>query len=110
MSPTFTRWIRFSISRPSGTGSHPTSRLIVPPTAPMPGCRAFGAGSRLMRSRYTIPIVASLTLAIGAVGAIGAGSFYSAADEALPSVRQYGYGENPGNDLDLYLPAAVAAA
>ncbi len=63
-----------------------------------------------MRSRYMIPIVASLTLAIGAVGAIGAGSFYSVADEARPDVRQYGYGENPGNDLDLYLPASVAAA
>ncbi|MBA3742704.1 MAG: alpha/beta hydrolase [Sporichthya sp.] len=63
-----------------------------------------------MRSRYTIPIVASLTLTVGAVGAIGAGSFYSIADEARPSVRQFGYGELPDNDLDLYLPAAVAAA
>jgi acetyl esterase/lipase len=63
-----------------------------------------------MRSRYTIPIVASLTLAVGAVGAIGAGSFYSVADEARPDVRQYSYGEDPSNDLDLYLPARVAAA
>lgn len=63
-----------------------------------------------MRSRYTIPIVASLTLTVGAVGAIGAGSLYSVADEARPSVRQFGYGEQPGNDLDLYLPAAVAVA
>lgn len=63
-----------------------------------------------MRARYTIPIVASLTLAVGAVGAIGAGSLYSVADEARPQVRQYGYGENPGNDLDLYLPASVAVA
>ncbi|HUR75567.1 MAG TPA: alpha/beta hydrolase [Sporichthya sp.] len=63
-----------------------------------------------MRSRYTIPLVASLTLAIGVVGAIGANSLYSVADEARPAVRHYGYGENPGNDLDLYLPAAVAVA
>lgn len=61
-----------------------------------------------MRRRYTIPIVASLTLVVGAVGAIAAGSFYSVAEEARPQVRQYSYGENPGNDLDLYLPASVA--
>ena len=63
-----------------------------------------------VRSRYTIPVVAALTLTIGAVGAIGAGSFYSAADEARPEVRHYRYGEHPGNDLDLYLPGRVAAA
>lgn len=63
-----------------------------------------------MRSRYTIPIVASLTLAVGAVGAIGAGSFYSVAEEARPEVRHYTYGERPGNELDVYLPASVAVA
>lgn len=63
-----------------------------------------------MRSRYTIPLVASLTLAVGAVGAIGAGSFYSVADEARPEVRHYAYGEHAAHELDLYLPATAAAA
>lgn len=63
-----------------------------------------------MRSRYTIPLVASLTLGIGAVGAIGAGSIYSVADEARPEVRHYTYGEHPAHALDLYLPAKAAAA
>ena len=40
-----------------------------------------------VRSRYTILVVAALTLAIGAVAAIGAGSFYSAAEETSPVVR-----------------------
>ena len=60
--------------------------------------------------KYTIPLVASLTLAIGAVGAIGAGSFYSVADEARPEVRHYAYGEHPAHSLDLYLPAMAAVA
>lgn len=58
--------------------------------------------------RWAVPIVASLTLLAGAFAVLNAGSFYSGAAEAAPETRRYGYGELPGQDLDLYLPASVA--
>ncbi len=63
-----------------------------------------------MRSRYAVPIVASLTLTICAVGAIAAGSLYSVAEDARPQLVEYSYGQHADNNLDLYLPASVAVA
>lgn len=62
-----------------------------------------------MRTRYAVPFVASLTLTICAVGAIAAGSLYSVAEDARPQLVEYSYGEHIENNLDLYLPANVAA-
>ncbi len=63
-----------------------------------------------MRIRYAIPVVVSLTLAIVTAGAIGAGSFYSVAEDARPQVLDYSYGPDPAHNLDLYLPASAAIA
>jgi acetyl esterase/lipase len=60
--------------------------------------------------RRWVPVVACLTLLGGAFTLLNTGSLYSGAAESRPQVREYAYGENAANKLDLYLPASVAAA
>jgi acetyl esterase/lipase len=59
--------------------------------------------------RWVVPILASLTLLGGAFTLLNAGSLYSGAAESRPETREYAYGEDPLQKLDLYLPASVAA-
>jgi acetyl esterase/lipase len=51
-----------------------------------------------------------MSLLAGAFLLLNTGSLYSGAAESRPEVKEYAYGDDPANKLDLYLPASVAAS